>query len=480
MIWIVSSWFLLAAGLTTCLLALFWDRPGRRGRSNLRCRKCWYDLKDSGELPITCSECGHVSKTHRSMARVRRHKKVVLLGLVLMLVSPVVGLTPAYQKGQLFARVPTWMLVEALPLFPTIQDDNQLFNKGNSPGVEILTRLAVGNVVSHAEFVDMIQREVDGNIFARPGSKEWQDTTARWMRGQWRRFKDKSGALLYPDGSPADDALRNAFSQLNDILPQWYPYTRERWPIGTDAQIRSGLGDRHWYWKNDDRLHQGVEWSIRGTDLSGSNLHGGFFAISNEFPVGEEVVVDLTYRLYQAEGWSITPETSGPIIREEKFTLNWTTVAGIEDIFEMVDNEIIREILMANVVVELPNGSINRAILNNSMLERSVLDRVAMGVRATLFDGDDPIVEYRLKWMTRRGRLSNISHGSEEYVPLDDVDERIYDAKENGTLRVRLVGDPELVLDIKDAKRAWNGRIDVLYSDALEAAEISEYVESDE
>ncbi len=479
---IFFAWVIAGLGIGAVLFGWFWDRPGFRGRAARRCEKCWYDLSDSGELPITCPECGYESKSERSMRRVRRQKKVVAVGLVLVLASPVVGLASAYQRGALFAKVPTGVLVEILPFFPTLQDDPNLFTKGNNPGVEVVMRIAgARKPMSHEEIVDMLRRMSDGNWFARPGSKKWQETTATWMRGQWDRFWDKDGKLQYPDEVPSDEALERVMAEWAAILPKWYPHTRDAWPVGLDALIRSGLGDAHWLRlrRSDERLEQEVHWKVRGTDISGSNLHGGYFGIPNEFPVGQEIVVDLTYKLYRTKGRKLTEETKGEVLNEERFALRWKVVADVDDAIEVVDNPTIREILTAVMIPELAYDFSSFSILQNPTLEEPALDWIGMSTNAMLLDGDVPIVVYRSLWMTRNGNLSSMSTQKEEFVPHAKVGQRISEARENDTLRILLVGDPGRVLEIFDAKRAWGGKIDILYSEAIKIAESSEYAKTE-
>lgn len=65
------------------LLALFRDRT--RGRS--RCRKCWYDLSELGDVPITCPECGKAHTKPRHLRKTRRHKRLASVWLLVMVVG---------------------------------------------------------------------------------------------------------------------------------------------------------------------------------------------------------------------------------------------------------------------------------------------------------------------------------------------------------------------------------------------------------
>jgi len=126
MIWTIAYWTLLFLAITTAIYALFWDRPGFRGRPKLRCKKCWYDLTDSpGDLriePIQCSECGKKHPSRRAMGKTRRSKKWISVSLVFVMGSYTAAVWPRvsrfnYSNGILGA-VPTPALILAIPLLP--------------------------------------------------------------------------------------------------------------------------------------------------------------------------------------------------------------------------------------------------------------------------------------------------------------------------------------------------------------------------
>tara|TARA_R110000737_G_scaffold251825_2_gene261244 strand:- start:41582 stop:43021 length:1440 start_codon:yes stop_codon:yes gene_type:complete len=472
MLWTTIAILLLVLGFIAILWSCFWDRPGRRGRPTNRCPKCWYDITNAGDYPITCPECGKVSETKKSTTRTRRHKRVAFLGLLLILAAPIAFMTPQYRQGTLFASLPNWVLIEILPFFPTIQDDNQLFIKGNSPGVELVTRVAVGgDRFTHEQAVDFINRTAEGNIFAPPGSRAWQDTTAIWLRGQMFRFGNDTEGWHYPDKAPADQKLLDAIAKLQAVLFKWYPETRTHWPAGHMILIQSGLGNP--YWKNNLELqeHQEVQWKVRGTNQSGTNFHGGYFAIPNDYPTGEQLTIDLTYRLYRSPLSQITEESKGEPIDEHHAVLKTTIVESIDDVIRSVESKAIESILIEEFIPSLPQEQIHTIVFQNPAFKQSILKNLGMGLRIKLFDADDPIVEYTPNWMCRKGKLSSMSAGQNEYVPIDEVELRIQDAVKNNTLRITIVSDPAMLLDNPDVHRAWAGSIDILYTDAIKQAE---------
>lgn len=126
MIWTISYWILLTLAITALAYALFWNRPGWRGRPKLRCKKCYYDLTatpgDLKSAPIQCPECGKKHQSKRSMRKTKRSKKWIAFALLLYICSYTAGVWPRvsqynYSNGILGA-VPTPVLILAIPLLP--------------------------------------------------------------------------------------------------------------------------------------------------------------------------------------------------------------------------------------------------------------------------------------------------------------------------------------------------------------------------
>lgn len=263
MIWYMLAIILLILGLITLLWSWFWDRSNFRGRPKHRCPKCWYDLTKSGDLPITCPECGNVSKTERSTTRTRRHKRITLLALLCILASPIIGLTPAYQSGTLFSRLPSWLLVEMIPLSPGWRQLPPRMPNANHPGRILNYRMqSPTNMMTNQEFLDVVIRSAEGNIFATPGSPHWVQTTGEWIGSQKFLYKDWStGQLHYPDGTPADQALLDAHEKLANVLPQWDPKTRALWLEGKVMTLWSGYERPRW---PTGELYESATLIIRG------------------------------------------------------------------------------------------------------------------------------------------------------------------------------------------------------------------------
>lgn len=86
--WYVTAWVLYALSGMLFAWALFWDRSQRRGVTQYRCPKCWYDLrgiKDAITENTCCSECGRSIRRHRDLLHTRRNKRWSVVALVLLL-----------------------------------------------------------------------------------------------------------------------------------------------------------------------------------------------------------------------------------------------------------------------------------------------------------------------------------------------------------------------------------------------------------
>ena len=122
MIWTTLYWVFLGFAGLVALRALLWDRPGRRGRSMLRCRKCWYDLSKSEGLeavgrdhPVTCPECGRAHVSLLSMSRTRRHPRQLALAVVLLVLAYAAQATPKVQINGWAYAIPDVGLILTMP-----------------------------------------------------------------------------------------------------------------------------------------------------------------------------------------------------------------------------------------------------------------------------------------------------------------------------------------------------------------------------
>ena len=456
MFWGIAFWGLLALGVLAVLWGLLWDRPGFRGRPTRRCRKCAYDLTDAGEVPVKCTECGRVHERERSLRRVRRHKRVMAAGVAVMLLLPAAVLLPG---GAFYRHLPSWMLADLIMVHGT---DYQSMN--SSPGAILGDRLMdPQKMPPRAEVVGIIETIARGNFYAPPGSRRWVETSGEWIGGQAFRFKAPGGGWQYPDGTPADDALNAALEKIEQILPPWEPSTRPAWPAGSRVMIESGL--MRPVWPVEGRLIERAVLRIDGREpivVRGFKYH---FDIDPVGEAGDRIEATLELSIYRSRA----PDTEP--VRTELFDLAWDVVDSVDEVLETTDSEEIRA-----AIVELVVPGIARTLDNPGFLDAWLdprFDGIAFGIEAEVFDGEESLGRSRHWWMAVDGRWVT-TMTSTPGVSMDQFNAfgfRSNQARDKGTLRVVIRGDTELALRIPEAETAWDGEVDVLYSDALKAAE---------
>lgn len=467
MAWVIGAWFALGAGLVCLGVGLFWDRPGFRGRPQRRCRRCGYDLVGAGEVPVTCAECGREHVSERSLRRVRRHKRAVMAGMLLLVAAPVLGLVPRGLAGALLAPLPSWALVELMPLFP-----EEPWSIKNHPARTLTGRMLDPNrPMTHAQLAGMIEAVADGSVFAEAGSRRWGRTTGRWIGGQAFRFGSRDAGWHYPDKTPADARLEGAFDRLMRVLPEWAPATRPRWAAGQRVTIESG--SEHPRWPVLGNLNERAVLRLRGRDPI---VHDGFIGRFDIAPLGEagdmiEGEIELSY--FRVEVWG-RGERDEPV-RAQRFPIRWRVVGDMGEAVELVDDPLVDDLIVEELVPELIGQQFLHSVVNKPVWASRAMEGLGMGVRLTLFDDEAPIVEYQVRWVARNGKVRGVRKRQTSHVRYDEVDERIQDAAAADALRVRVVGDPAIGMQIIGAQRVWAGEVEVLYSDVVREPEHAEY-----
>ncbi len=470
MIWMMFGGVLLLLALVLIGAGLFWDRPGWRGRPARRCRKCGYDLSDAGEVPVRCTECGREHGTERSLRRVHRHKRVVALGLVVLLGLPVFVVAP---MGVYYQRLPSWLLAELITVHGT--DATKL--ETNPGGVLINRMLAtmhpnhggldLKRAMTNEEALAVIRRIAEGNFYAPPGSQRWIETSGEWISGQVFRFRAPGGGWQYPDGTPADDALNLAFEKLTQILPPWNPSTRAIWPEGEEVTIYSGFERPRWPVEGD--LNERAILRIEGREDIVVDGFKSYFHIDPIGEAGDRIEVELELSVFRANRWSRGPDAEPA--KTERFTIGWTVAQGVDQVLETTDSEQIRDAMVALVVPSIARVLDEPGYLDDWL--RPEFDRVAFAIEAEVFDGDESLGKSQHWWMANDGQWVTRTT-SAQGTTMDQYNAfgiRSNKARDKGTLRVVIRGVPEQALRITEADTAWEGEVDVLYSDALIAQE---------
>jgi hypothetical protein len=109
-------WLLPVIGNTLMIagtMVLFWGLAADRARGRARCPRCWYDM--SGASGLVCPECGRDAKRPTRLLRTRRHWRLAMLGLVLLLLGSARFAETWIRRGQWWNHIPTRALIYAIP-----------------------------------------------------------------------------------------------------------------------------------------------------------------------------------------------------------------------------------------------------------------------------------------------------------------------------------------------------------------------------
>jgi hypothetical protein len=352
------------------------------------------------------------------------------------------------------------------------------FAAGNHPGVELIQRLTEsepsGGVarpggprrsIGHAEIVGVLRRMADGNAVAPAGSERWMGTTGDWLTGQMFRFQQRAGARgwQYPDGTPADAALTDAMERLYAVYPLWKVRTRDAWTAGDRVKIESGFDRPLWHQPMSEANEDAV-WSVRGTELAGQAR--GFISHFTLPPLGEagdEIVLDLTLRLYKTEVWDRSADEAA--VRQENFVLRWTVTD--RPAVEVVDGPEFRDAIVAGLIAGV-GGDVVPGKFDGRWLAEA-FDGVGFGVKVELFDGDEFLASGWNWWLAKDGAWVERIQGDLRVT--EDYQRRINAATASGTLRVRATGEAGAGMQLLDAARVWEGSVEATVEEARAAAE---------
>ncbi len=377
-------------------------------------------------------------------------------------------LASAYRTGRLVQMMPTWVLVEAMPLFPPPFEVGRV--NRNDPAMELVHRLAARaeggsaagpgpRAMSNAEIAAMVRRMAEGNWYAPAGSPRWAETTGRWLGAQWFRFQGPDGPR-YQDGSPADAALLEAVALLDAVMPEWQPRTRPAWPAGVPVRINSGLARPVWRPVRED-INEDAAWSVRGAGKRGNER--GFLSHFELPPLGspgDEVVLDLRLGLHTVEYWKRS-EDEAPV-REQDFVLRWRVVERVEDVAEMVDSAEIRAAIASALIANV-GGMVVPEEIEPFWLGKT-FDGVGFGVKMEVFDDKGFLASGYCWWLARGGVFVERQQGDLRLS--EGWEARLMAGIETGALRVRATGEAAEGLRLLDADRVWVGQVEMTLSEA--------------
>lgn len=158
-------------------------------------------------------------------------------------------------------------------------------------------------------------------------------------------------------------------------------------------------------------------------------------------------------------------------IKTERFILRWSVAQGIEQVLDTRDSAAIRQAMTALVVPSIARVLDDPGFLDDWLSPE--FDRIAFAIEAEIYDGDESLGKSQHWWMAKDGEWVTRTT-SAQGTTMDQYNAfgaRSIEARDKGTLRVVIRGMPEQALRITEAETAWDGEVDVLYSDAVKSQE---------
>lgn len=143
----------------------------------------------------------------------------------------------------------------------------------------------------------------------------------------------------------------------------------------------------------------------------------------------------------------------------------------MEDAVNFVDSEEIREALIVHVAESIPQ-TLDGFDFHEDFLAPQ-FDQIGFGVIIQVYDAEEFIGQSEHRWMAHKGEwigriTSIIGTPWGKYL---EYNTRVADAKSQGTLRFRIIGDPLLAMELLEANTVWKGEIDIPFTEAKEIAE---------
>ncbi len=395
------------------------------------------------------------------MLRTRRRWWRAAAGVLVVLAGLALVLTPAVRARGPMGVLPTWVLVEMVPLWEP--SPRGTIQPRTSPGDQLINRLLTARVgpggvredtgvlLSPRQQRHLLRRIARGNALAPAGSERWAETYGAWFRGQRFRF-GRGEDRHYAGGAEADEALIALLDEIELVRPPWQVRTREVWPRGVPVHIETISMYAGW---TSLRTMEHVRWVAHGADRTeGTADFGRSFAL----PAidGDRVRLELELSEYASAPWERV-EGEEPL-RTGEFELAWRVVDSIEQVITPVRSAELDALVAGGLVFNEEVWDID-ARGAESILHEGVV----FGVLFTYYDGNQPLGAMEGRWRAE-GLIPGKSGGSwGNWVSYADGDGNLLDTldavRAGGRLRVKAEGKPELALEFFDADRCWVGEV---------------------
>jgi hypothetical protein len=447
------DWLYWTIGGVLALVAIVfaWRAVFRdRARGRFRCPKCWYDLTApegaAPVLPVTCSECGRVTREARRLDRTRRRWGRVVVALVMVGASCAIAVYPSVHRNGWASLVPTWFIVDTMPVFgyPTALTRELVRRDGHtSQGLD-----STGHVY-------LLNRVAKGSPVARPGSARWRDSYGAFAIGD--------GCFFFTDYDiPFDDPKRAAISaaveEIQRLPPHFALRTRPVWPEHIPLYIEEDA--RHWPLFNISLMRQVTFEGLREWWII-SEMKGLLIGTDRLRSAG---VLTIRAKI-DKHVFALTPD--GKRVSEK-----YDRVVEVPYVIRGTIDELITPVV--DPALDGLVASIRYRINENGYPQRWVESTCTSGTRDIGFgvimehihDGETRAIErvwwqgglplhtnarvpLRNEWVTRE-RFQGVSQSGGGLRPKPG---------ENWTVRIR--SDPETALRVIDADKYWQGDVTI-------------------
>lgn len=236
-----------------CIALLCAALVGDRSRGRRRCPRCWYAMEQAaanvGESTRPCPECGRIIRAEQELLRTRRRWKLAIVALPLLAAAWVTYRAPVIQKEGWISQVPTWVLLEALPIGGR-QDwaERELQTRLNS---SLRSTGASSSVLSEADIAMIVRGVRKGTWFVRPADEGWKASYGALWKTLRGTYHLSDGKFKRFSGEDVSQALADALESMAELPPTVRVHTRARWPEGFGVLVQTKV-EHLWPYGFDD------------------------------------------------------------------------------------------------------------------------------------------------------------------------------------------------------------------------------------
>ncbi len=449
-----------AALLYVVMIYIAWRALfGDQARGKRRCSRCWHDLSHTPGM--TCSECGFTAQREVQFHKTRRHKSLALLAMLICL-GPAVYLNWKIDQRGWVGVVPTKALIWTLPL--TIAD--------GSEAVTELERRMRADDLSDGEWLSVLQRCAEGDMWREPPSDEWAQTYGQMLRP----WPNQLAATLVTDiatergagelNGPAARFARSLDELLLEIPPRMLAMTRSDWPRRIEARVNISLDD---WWPVDCEARMHITPQVSGatsTLVYSSSVLQQNAPFSLAVPPFEANELNLKVQVERRRG----PEDQWNVVDEQTVAVRMTAssdeaaeddAAGVMGIVIDPAVDAAMQRAFGQGVVHWTTGSSPvRFYVRVPETAGSEFADTAVGVKVELKYGEELARRLDLWWMG--GGPADLRYGFEiayENTTLLQSLQQYNPATDAESWTLTVTGDEAIAFRAGPAEKYWAGRV---------------------